>query len=335
MVFEREVLKKLFESFSSMNVLVVGDVMMDAYYRGRVDRISPEAPVPVVHVVSRDRRLGGAANVALNIKSMGATPLLCSVTGSDAAAVEFNKILTAEGMDTRGIILSKSRTTTVKTRIISGSQQLLRIDEEEIKPLEAADTDRLLLVIAELLESERVDVVIFEDYDKGTLTPDLIRGVMELAQRFEVPTAVDPKKDNFLSYSGATLFKPNLKELREGLNFEFHKTEIMVLQNEVTGLPAKLGVEKLLLTLSEHGALITDTQGGFVHTGAHLRSIADVSGAGDTVIAVAAMCLAAGCSNSQILAIANLAGGLVCEHVGVVPVSKQNLLDEALSLLVK
>jgi rfaE bifunctional protein kinase chain/domain len=255
--------------------------------------------------------------------------------GRDTAALDFEKLMTTEGMDTRGIIKSPNRATTVKTRIISGSQQLVRIDEEEIKPLSRNENDELLLVISEFLETERIDVVIFEDYDKGTLSPLLIQGVMELAGRFGIPTAVDPKKDNFLAYSGATLFKPNLKELREGLKTDFNSGNPDILRNQIQPIPEKLKIQKLLLTLSEHGAVMAGKGGAFLHSPAHLRQIADVSGAGDTVISVAALCLAAGCSDAQILELANLAGGLVCEHVGVVPVNKQNLLEEALFLLTK
>jgi rfaE bifunctional protein kinase chain/domain len=323
----------LFEAFHGLKAMIIGDVMIDAYYRGKVERISPEAPVPIVHVSTRDRRLGGAANVAINIKALGATPVLCSVIGEDSAASDFENLMLEEGLPIKGILKGNGRTTTVKTRIISGSQQLVRIDEEEIKPLSTQEMDTLLSTIAEILQNDGIDVVIFEDYDKGVISPSLIKAVVALAREIGIPTAVDPKKKNFLHYRGVNLFKPNFKELQEGLKKELPKSNITDLQKIAAGLPSALDADKLLLTLSEMGALLADRSGEQLHVPAHLRSIADVSGAGDTVIAVASLCMAAGADNKTILELSNLAGGLVCEHVGVVPINRQNLLEEALSLL--
>ncbi|MCB0484494.1 MAG: D-glycero-beta-D-manno-heptose-7-phosphate kinase, partial [Flavobacteriales bacterium] len=190
----------LFEAFHGLKAMIIGDVMIDAYYRGKVERISPEAPVPIVHVSTRDRRLGGAANVAINIKALGAAPVLCSVIGEDSAASDFENLMLKEGLPIKGILKGNGRTTTVKTRIISGSQQLVRIDEEEIKPLSTQEMDTLLSTIAEILQNDGIDVVIFEDYDKGVISPSLIKAVVTLAREIGIPTAVDPKKKNFLHY---------------------------------------------------------------------------------------------------------------------------------------
>ncbi|MGL4364099.1 MAG: bifunctional heptose 7-phosphate kinase/heptose 1-phosphate adenyltransferase, partial [Bacteroidales bacterium] len=206
-----------------MQILVIGDVMIDAYMWGKVDRISPEAPVPILESTQHENRLGGAANVALNLQAMGATPLLCSVIGNDERATNFKNLLQAKNLIPVGILTDSSRRTTTKTRVISGSQHLLRIDEETTKPLHDELQKKFFAHIKGLITSEKIDAIIFEDYDKGVLSPQLIEETVKLSQSKNIPTLVDPKKRNFLAYKNVTLFKPNFKELCEGLKLDIDK----------------------------------------------------------------------------------------------------------------
>jgi rfaE bifunctional protein kinase chain/domain len=319
-------LEEVFDGFSGLKALIVGDVMIDSYIWGKVERISPEAPVPVISITSKEIRLGGAANVAKNIAALGATPVLCSVVGDDHDGKSFMELLQSRGMDTRGIITSNDRMTTVKERMLSASQQLLRIDRETTMPLGNKDKKHLYSRIEALIPE--VDVVIFEDYDKGVLDRRLIKSIIALAKNHGKPTAVDPKKTNFMSYEGVTLFKPNLKEIREGLKLDLHKNDESGISEAAKSLRKKLNIEKVFITRSEHGVyILSDHTEHFIP--AHLRSISDVSGAGDTVISTASLCLALGMSDHFIAELSNLAGGLVCEHLGVVSIDKDQLFKEA------
>lgn len=317
------------ERFAGLRALIIGDVMLDSYIWGSVERISPEAPVPVVQVRQRDVRLGGAANVALNMQSLGAVPVLVALTGQDDAGKRLLSILEAAHMDTRGLVTSAERPTTVKTRVIASHQHVVRVDDETDRPASPAEEATLLARIDLLLPG--CDVIVFEDYDKGAITPTLIQQVVSKANALGIPTVVDPKKRNFLAYQGVTLFKPNLKELREGLKVEVQPARPDEIKKAVALLKQKLGVQGVLLTLSEHGVVV-DADGTVAHVPAHVREIADVSGAGDTVVSIAALCVALRMPPAQIAALANLGGGLVCQHVGVVPINRQELLAEAARL---
>jgi rfaE bifunctional protein kinase chain/domain len=330
----KQQLEAIFERFNSLTALVVGDVMIDAYLWGKVERISPEAPVPVVHVEKKENRLGGAANVALNVKNLGAKAIICSVVGDGAKGDIFRKSAQESGFSTIGIIDSTERMTTKKTRVISGGHHIVRIDEEITKPLSSTDERNLLDCIKQIVEKQQVDVVIFEDYNKGVLTQNVIETVTSWALNKNIPVAVDPKKDNFFTYKKSTLFKPNLKELKEGLKEEFNKNDFAALQAAMDKLQAELGNAYTMVTLSELGVMIRDEK-DFHHTPAHSREILDVSGAGDTVISVASLAMAAGLKPTEFAELANLAGGMVCEKVGVVPVDKDKLLQEAIRCLVK
>jgi rfaE bifunctional protein kinase chain/domain len=319
-------LESVFEAFSELKVLIIGDVMVDAYDWGRVERISPEAPVPIINIQNRENRLGGAANVALNIQALGATPILCAVIGDDLDGLELKNLLLTANMSTDGIVISKERLTTVKRRVIAGSQHLLRIDTETDKVLSNTEETNLINKIKAIIP--KVDVVIFEDYDKGVITENIIKEVVAICQKHNIPTTVDPKKRNFLNYKNVNLFKPNLKELKEGLKIDLKQATIDEINKAVLQLDTILLAQKYLITLSEKGVLFH--QGGnHIHINAHVREIADVSGAGDTVISVASLCLALGLPNQVLAELANLSGGLVCEHVGVVPINKKDLLVEA------
>ncbi|RTQ46258.1 D-glycero-beta-D-manno-heptose-7-phosphate kinase [Hymenobacter gummosus] len=321
-------LPDLFAAFNDLTVLIVGDVMVDAYVWGRATRLSPEAPVPVVNVTRTEQRLGGAANVALNVQALGAKPLLCAVIGDDAGGDQLLQLLHERQLSADGLVRSQERPTTVKQRILAQDQQLLRIDAEVETDLSATEDAGLTEAFTQLLG--RADVVIFEDYDKGVLGADRIARFIELARAQGVPTVVDPKKRNFLAYRGCTLFKPNLKELREGLKLEFGTPDVdrAGFEAAVARLREVLAPEVVLVTLSEHG-VFAQQGADKTYLPAHLRTISDVSGAGDTVISIAALCVALGLTAPATAALANLGGGLVCEQVGVVPIEKTRLLQEA------
>lgn len=320
----------IFERFKGRKIAVVGDVMLDAYLRGDVHRISPEAPVPIVSLEKQEDRLGGAANVALNLVALGAEAILCSVIGTDRDAKRLIDLLAEQGISNTGLVQSADRLTTVKTRVIGNNQQLIRIDSEQIDPISGKEEQALITRIGELIAGG-LDALIFEDYNKGVLTPPVIEAVIGLCRANNVVTTVDPKKDNFFAYRGVTLFKPNLKELKEGLDVRFSISDKAAFEAAVQQLEDRLQNDITFITLSEHGVFIRQ-QAEKYYIPAHVRNIADVSGAGDTVISVATLCLALGLPIEQIAEIANLAGGLVCEKSGVVSIEKDQLMEEVAKL---
>lgn len=320
-------LEEVFKKFESLNVLVIGDVMIDSYLWGSVNRVSPEAPVPIVNVQKREQRLGGAANVALNVQALGAKPILCSVIGSDTEGENLLRLLEINQLEKSGIIQSMHRITTVKHRILAASQHLLRVDSEMDRQIDEEEQELLWKKIQELLP--QTQALIFEDYDKGVIGRELIEKTIDLANRLGIPSIIDPKKRNFAFYKKATLFKPNLKELKEGLNIDL-KGDINELEGAIRLLQRQLEAKLVMTTLSEKGVLIcseTETH----HIPAHIRTIADVSGAGDTVVSVAALCVALNLPTKFIAELSNLAGGLVCEYQGVVPIQRDKLLTEAMA----
>lgn len=317
---------ELFEQFDKLRVLIIGDVMLDSYVWGRVERISPEAPVPVVTVHKRELRLGGAGNVLLNVQALGAEAIICSVIGTDAPGDKLVGELCDRGLSCDGLIRSDDRITTIKERIIAGSQQVVRVDTETDKYITAAEREQLIAKAKELIPS--CHVIIFEDYDKGVLSKEAIAEITDFANEKGVPTVVDPKKRNFLSYQNTTLFKPNLKELREGLKLDFDVDKPAEFNNAVDQLKQQLSLKGALITLSERGVFI-DFNDEKHRLPAHVRTIADVSGAGDTVVSIAACCIALKQPPRVIAGLSNLGGGLVCESVGVVPINKAQLKEEA------
>jgi len=333
MIVTEAEIKHLFEKFSSSRVLVIGDVMIDAYLSGKVDRISPEAPVPVVALKKRSNMLGGAANVALNVKALGAEAILCSVIGNDKQGDEMLNLMKNAGLSDVGMIRSDRRITTTKFRIIGNRLQMLRIDEEIDSDLDTDDTKAIIDCIAGLIASHKPDAIIFQDYNKGVLTPAVIRAVSLMANESGIPVAVDPKKKNFSAYKGITLFKPNLKEVCEGLKQDVDPLSVESLQAAANILHASQDIDMVMITLSEHGVFISakNRESGDISAviPAVLRDISDVSGAGDTVISVAALCLANDTDPVFMASLSNLAGGLVCEQAGVVPVDKFRLMAEA------
>ena len=327
--------KAIFEHFNKLNILIIGDVMIDSYQWGKVERISPEAPVPICSVTKIEHRLGGAGNVALNISAMGATPILCSVVGRDDNEEILLSLLKKNNMSAEGIVMSGKRPTTIKTRIIGNNVQMLRIDKETTNTLDTEEENMLLDKINSIMSDKKIDAIVFQDYDKGVITEKIIKETVKLAKQKNIPTTVDPKQRNFSLYIGVTLFKPNLKELKEGLKIEFSKPTQENLTDAALLLHAKQNITQVFITLSEYGVFIADytnTNADVCMLPAHLRKIADVSGAGDTVISVATLCMALGLSGKETAKISNLAGGLVCETVGVVPIDKNRLYKEVIAV---
>ncbi|MEN8118440.1 MAG: bifunctional ADP-heptose synthase [Bacteroidota bacterium] len=319
---------KIFDRFSQMQAIVIGDVMVDSYLWGKVDRLSPEAPVPVVSVTKRENRLGGAANVALNLQALGAKPFLFSVIGNDDAGKKFLKRVENRGLWQEGIFTAANRPTTVKNRIISkGGQHIVRVDEESTGYIEQEMEASLVEAIKKVIENNTIDMIIFVDYDKGVITPALFETINQLAQGKKIPTAVDPKKQNFRSYKNATLFKPNFKEFIDGTGQPLQKGDLEGLKTAACEYRKKQNFKIIFVTLSELGVFISNGMEEQYYP-AVIRYISDVSGAGDTVISVASLAMAAGASHGEMALMSNLAGGLVCEKPGVVPVDKKQLLKE-------
>ena len=319
----------LFKQFPNQKILIIGDVMIDTYLWGNVSRVSPEAPVPIVSGVIEENRLGGAANVALNVRAMGAVPILCSVIGEDDRGKLFLDLMEEQKLSDIGLVVDSSRVTTQKTRVISGNQHLLRVDEEMDIFLGKKVQEQFTELLNDLLESGGIDAIILQDYDKGVLSPGVISEVIAISERVNVPVLVDPKFRNFSLYKNIRLFKPNYKELVKGLNLDVKKHEIKKISEAVISYQSEQEIDIHLVTLSEQG-ILTSRDGSYVHIPAVVRDIADVSGAGDTVISVAALCLVAGLEAPEIGAISNLAGGQVCEKAGVVPVDADRLLEECM-----
>lgn len=325
-------LEEIFEAMNGLHVVVLGDVMLDNYWWGDVERISPEAPVPVVALKARESRLGGAANVALNCRALGAQVTLATVIGDDADGMQLRHLLTEAGISDELMQSSARRVTTTKTRVISRQQQMLRLDAEDSSELGVEDEHPFIDLVLRFLQRVKPDVLIFEDYNKGVLKENVIRRVAAHCREIGIITTVDPKLHHFLSYEGVTIFKPNLKELREGLNLRIKQVNEEELAAADLSLRRHLKHEISFITLSEKGVYFNEG-GEAAIIPSHLRNIADVSGAGDTVIATASLVYALTKDARLMAEVANIAGGLVCEQVGVVPIQKSLLLAEATQLL--
>lgn len=324
--------EQFFSRLANTKVTVVGDVMLDTYWWGSVDRISPEAPVPVVALQRKELRVGGAANVALNTAAMGAKTTLISVIGKDEEGAAIERLLREQNIDTSAMITSADRISTNKTRIMSRNQQMMRLDAEVTTDLDAATEDRLIQTVTRHVETSPPDVLIFEDYNKGVLTQRVITELIAVCQKHQVITAVDPKRKNFFSFKGVALFKPNLKEVKEALNLLTDELDIDALKDIHEKLAQQLQHHISLITLSEKGVFYQDNKtSGIIPT--HIRNVADVSGAGDTVIAVASLVYAATKDIRLTAEMANIAGGLVCEEVGTAAINKTRLFEECCQLL--
>ncbi|WP_127126290.1 bifunctional heptose 7-phosphate kinase/heptose 1-phosphate adenyltransferase [Pseudoflavitalea rhizosphaerae] len=324
--------EQLFAKFQNIKVGVIGDVMLDTYWWGHVERISPEAPVPIVALDRKEQRIGGAGNVALNLASLHAQVSILSVMGKDDDGTALKHLFEQQKIDTSYLLQSNHRITTNKSRIISRNQQMMRLDAEITKDLNEADEKNLLDTVEKFLQEQQPDVMIFEDYNKGVLTSSVIEKVIALCKRYKVLTTVDPKRKNFFAYNGVDIFKPNLKEVKEGLNVIFEEVNQDTLNVVHQKLREHLQHHISFITLSEKGVFYQDDNSSRIIP-SHLRNIADVSGAGDTVIAVASLIYAATGSVELMAEVANIAGGLVCEEVGTAAINRDRLLQECRILL--
>lgn len=320
--FSNERIQQIFEGLKNKKIAIIGDLMLDVYIWGKVGRISPEAPVPVVDVAEESFRFGGAANVGLNIKALGGIPLLIGVIGYDREASIFDSILEENQFIKDGIFVDEERPTTVKTRIIAHSQHVVRIDKEDRNYI----SEEFEIKIINYLKSHREDlkVIILEDYNKGVLTKSLIKNVIKFANENKILITVDPKFDNFFEYKNVTLFKPNKKETEDIMGFQLDSEEKIFQAGKE--LREKLNAKYVLLTRGEKGMSLFSSEDRFDSIPTKARNVADVSGAGDTVIAALSMALAADADIKEAATIANLAAGLVCEEVGIVPIDKEHLL---------
>jgi len=317
----------LLPDFSKLHVVVAGDIMLDIYRWGDVERISPEAPVPVVSIRRSESRLGGAANVALNCRALGAKVTVASVIGKDEEGAALLRLLEEHNIDAALVQQSERRTTTSKTRILSRNQQMIRLDAEMNEALDTQDEHAFIDATLRYLQIQKPDVLIFEDYNKGVLKQNVIEKITTHCRALNILIAVDPKLHNFFAYRHADIFKPNLKEVREGLHIALPAINEASMQQVHDLLQERLQHHITFVTLSEKGVYYNEGKNGKI-VPSHLRNIADVSGAGDTVIAVAAMVYALTRDVARMAEWSNIAGGLVCEEVGVVPVNKQKLLEE-------
>jgi D-glycero-beta-D-manno-heptose-7-phosphate kinase len=316
-------LKELFDNIRGKRVAVVGDVMLDQYFWGHVSRISPEAPVPIVEVHSESIRLGGAANVANNIAAMGAEPLLFGVVGDDENGRLLQHLLRESGFSHDGIISDPTRPTTIKTRVIAHSQHIVRFDREKTHSVSSEVTERLLKSIRQ--KSDDIDAFVLQDYNKGVFTADVIRAVIAAGKYRNVPVTVDPKFNNFFAYRDVSVFKPNRRELEEAFGVKVAGDRDYVSYG--AELLHRLHAGSILITRGEEGMTLIERNGKATHIPTRTRSVADVSGAGDTVIATLTVLLAAGATVLEASSIANFAGGIVCGEVGIVPIDRNKLID--------
>ncbi len=318
---------QIFEKFSEMRAIVIGDAMVDTYLWGKVERLSPEAPVPIVAVTKRENRLGGAANVSRNLQALGAVPVLFSVIGDDEKGKDFQELLELRGIGKNGIYVDNTRSTTVKNRIISNGKHVARVDEESTEYISPEIEKWLCDAILAEINSHPIDVIIFVDYDKGVVTPTLFDTINKIAIEKGILTAVDPKRRNFKNYKNVSLFKPNFKEFVEGTGLSIAKDDLEAIKKAADEFKKKQNLKLIFVTLSELGVFISNGVKEQYYP-VVIRYIADVSGAGDTVISVASLAMAAGLPPKIMALMSNLAGGLVCEKLGVVPIDKKQLRKE-------
>lgn len=325
-------IQSIFEAFTKIKVGVIGDVMLDTYWWGKVNRISPEAPVPVVSLNTKEERLGGAGNVALNLQSLGAHVHLLSIIGNDLDGNHLAALIKKSNIHSEYLLQSEKRVTTNKIRIIAKNQHMMRLDAEETEFIHEAEEQLLLDKFLQFVKNEKPHIVILEDYNKGIFTQNLIRSIIKICKEHDILTAVDPKRLNFFEFQQVDIFKPNLSEAKDALQILGNDISAELLQKIHLALKTKLNHQISLITLSEKGIYFqSEQESSMIPT--HVRNIADVSGAGDTVMAVAALVYAATKDMQLTASMANIAGGLVCEQVGTVAIDKNSLMKECESIL--
>ncbi len=329
MPFTENRLRELFGNFHGKHVAVVGDLMVDRYYWGKVTRVSPEAPVPVVEVGSESVRLGGAANVANNIQALGGIPLLVGLVGNDHPATMLTDILRDQNMDTGGIVADGARPTTVKTRVIAHGQHVVRVDHES--KADCPDHLRVRIVDAVKYNIRMLQGIIIEDYNKGVVTREVIAELVAIARKYDVPVTVDPKFNNFLEFKGVSVFKPNRREVEEVLGGRLDG--VSSVEEAGHRLLGMLEARNVLLTRGEQGMSLFEQDGTVTHLPSLAQHVQDVSGAGDTVISTLTMALVGGASAREAALLATVAAGIVVAEVGIVPVRQDRLLQAALDAL--
>ena len=314
-------INKVFEKIKGKKIIIIGDSMVDSYVLGEINRNSPEAPVPIVDVKQEDTKLGGAANVALNIQSLGMEPILCSVIGDDKDGENFLKLCKKNNLDTTGIIIDYKRKTTNKKRVIVNKKHILRIDNEETNYIEPEIREKFVNNIEKLISNNKI--IIFQDYDKGVISKELIEEINKIDHLF---IAVDPKKRNFFEYKNVDLFKPNLSEMLNAFNSK--DDSIKNLNTISDELKSKNNIKNLMITLSDNGLLINN-DAGFIHNKIENKKIIDVSGAGDTVISLATILFYLKLPEKFIAEMCNLAGGITCMSSGVSAINLKELTENA------
>ncbi|MCF8241164.1 MAG: D-glycero-beta-D-manno-heptose-7-phosphate kinase [Melioribacteraceae bacterium] len=321
--FSKQRLDSLKNKFAGKRIAVIGDMMLDAYLWGDVSRVSPEAPVPVVEIDNEFFRFGGAANVALNVLKLGGEPVPIGIIGNDTDGLKFNELMSEAGINSAGILIDDNRPTTSKTRVIANDQHVVRIDRE-IKTDISADTEKKLADFI-LQQTDNLDGIILQDYNKGVLTDSLIKEIITAANKKNILITVDPKFKNFFQFENVTLFKPNKSETENALGIRISNHEDAVAAGKKMLL--KLNSQFVLLTLGKHGIILFQKNADEINIPTKARKVADVSGAGDTVISTLTLALAAGAEIQEAAYLANYAGGLVCEEVGIVPIELEKLFN--------
>ena len=314
-------IKELKDNFEGKRIAIIGDMMLDGYFWGDVKRISPEAPVPVLEVEEEFFRFGGAANVALNISTLGGIPIPIGVIGDDNNGAIFSSLLNDSKISDNGIIIDDTRPTTTKTRVIADSQHVVRIDKESKEYLNSKMEGKIFDYVKKNIND--LDGIILQDYNKGVLTELLITKIVNESNEMNKLITVDPKFENFWSYKNVTVFKPNRKEVEEKLGLKITSSEDVSFAG--SKLLEKLNVQYVLLTLGEEGIAVFEKGKEEKRMPTKARKVADVSGAGDTVISTLTLSLAAGADILEASYLANYAGGIVCGEVGIVPVDKEKL----------
>jgi len=325
--------EETFEKFKDNKILIIGDIMLDTYLMGKVERISPEAPVPIVDIDEKIDKLGGAANVALNIQQLEATPIICSVIGRDQRGFELESLLNQNNLKTKYLYKSRTRKTTNKIRVIGNNAQMMRIDEETKVEIDDICFERLKEKIIIAVAENKIDAIIFQDYDKGVITQKTINYILALSKKRNIPLFVDPKVRNFELYKKIKLFKPNFNELKRGIkNEELEIDRYEEIIPFVERLMNEQEIDIFYTTMGSMGIFVSYRNGDkkiqHKHIHGEKRSVADVSGAGDTVISVSTLLTINGIDPIETAIISNIAGGMVCEKVGVVPINKEELLKE-------
>jgi len=317
-------LNEIRNSLNGIKIAVIGDMMLDCYFWGDVKRISPEAPVPIIEIDNEFYRFGGAANVAFNILKLGGIPYPVGVIGYDNNGSIFNSLIEEAGIESSGIIIDDTRPTTAKTRVIAVKQHIVRLDQEKKEYINSSIEQKILSYVKQ--NADQFNAIILQDYNKGVLTPYLIDELIDIARSKNIIINVDPKFNNFFRYKDVTVFKPNRKETEDALGIRI--TNEQDLSTAGNKLLNELNAKYVLLTLGEAGVSIFRKGEDIIRIPTKARKVADVSGAGDTVISTLTMSLAAGADICEASYLANYAGGLVCEEVGIVPIETEKLFTE-------